>query len=45
MTEEEKYDVIVVGAGVGGLASAARLANEGMKVLVCEANDESEKRP
>ena len=41
MTEEEKYDVIVVGAGVGGLASAARLANEGMKVLVCEANDES----
>ena len=34
------YDVVVVGAGVGGLASAARLAHEGLQVLVVEANDE-----
>ena len=32
------YDVIVVGAGNGGLISALKLAKEGKKVLILEAN-------
>ncbi len=32
----ESYDVIIVGGGVGGLVSAALLADEGMRVLVLE---------
>lgn len=35
------YDVVVVGAGIGGLASGALLAGEGLKVLVVER----QKRP
>ena len=31
-----KYDVIVIGAGLGGLTAGAKLAREGMKVLVLE---------
>lgn len=31
-----KYDCIVIGAGIGGLTCAARLAKKGMKVLLCE---------
>jgi prolycopene isomerase len=30
------WDVIVIGAGLGGLSSAARLAKEGLRVLVLE---------
>ena len=33
-------DLIVVGAGAAGLASAARLASQGLKVLVLEKNGE-----
>ena len=31
---EEHYDAIVVGAGIGGLTSAALLAQKGLSVLV-----------
>lgn len=33
------YDVIVIGAGLGGLSSAALLARQGRKVLVLEQSD------
>ncbi|HEW63773.1 phytoene desaturase family protein [Fervidicoccus fontis] len=32
----EEFDVVVIGAGAGGLSSAAFLANAGLKVLVIE---------
>ncbi|MBU1054971.1 MAG: NAD(P)-binding protein [Proteobacteria bacterium] len=32
----EKYDVVVLGSGIGGLCSAALLANKGYKTLVIE---------
>ncbi|MBI5056889.1 MAG: NAD(P)/FAD-dependent oxidoreductase [Nitrospirae bacterium] len=34
----EKYDVIIIGAGIGGLTAAAILARNGKKVLVSEKN-------
>jgi len=33
---KEQYDVIIIGAGIGGLTCGAILAKEGMKVLVIE---------
>ena len=33
---EEQYDTIVIGSGIGGLATAAFLSKEGRKVLVLE---------
>ncbi|MEY9975868.1 phytoene desaturase family protein [Lysinibacillus sp. RC79] len=36
MTSQD-YDVIVIGSGIGGLASASAMASKGYKVLVCEA--------
>ena len=37
--QDEKYDVVVVGAGLGGISAGALLANEGKKVLICEQGD------
>lgn len=34
----EKYDVIIIGAGIGGLTAGAILAKNGKKVLVLEKN-------
>ena len=35
---KDHYDVVVVGAGNGGLTTAALLAKRGLKVLVIEQN-------
>ena len=37
--EENEYDVIVIGAGVGGLSCAALTSHYGMKTLCLEAHD------
>ncbi|MFA6142329.1 MAG: NAD(P)/FAD-dependent oxidoreductase [Candidatus Omnitrophota bacterium] len=36
-----KYDVIVVGAGIGGLVCGAYLAKSGLKILIIEQNDKA----
>ena len=36
---DKEYDAIVIGAGIGGLATAAVLAKDGMKVAVLERED------
>ena len=36
MGDEQTYDVIVVGAGLGGLLTAARFLQRGQRVLVVE---------
>ena len=33
----KKYDVIIIGAGIGGLTAGAILAKNGKKVLILEA--------
>lgn len=35
----DEYDVIVIGAGAGGLASATVAANEGLEVIILEKTD------
>jgi len=36
MSQTMKYDVIIIGAGLGGLTAGAKLAKEGKKVLLIE---------
>jgi len=38
MAFSKEYDVIIIGAGVGGLSAAARLVKAGLSVLVLERN-------
>ena len=38
-SEPERYDVLVIGAGAGGLCAAARLSHLGFRTLVVEARD------
>jgi len=38
MKTDKKFDIIVIGAGMGGLTSACLLANKGYSVLVLEAS-------
>ena len=35
----DQLDVVIIGAGVSGLAAAAKLTSEGHRVLVLEARD------
>src|SRR5690349_4071400 len=39
MPKKLEYDGVIVGAGPNGLAAGIRLAQEGLSVLVLEAND------
>ena len=39
MTSNQQYDAVVIGAGAGGLFTAARLAHQGYRTLVVEALD------
>ncbi len=36
---DERFDVIIIGAGVGGLSAAAVLAKDGLKVAILERED------
>jgi len=40
MTNGKTYDVIVIGAGMGGLTAAALLAKKGFKTLLLEKEDQ-----
>ncbi|HEY5504857.1 MAG TPA: FAD-dependent oxidoreductase, partial [Sedimentisphaerales bacterium] len=37
---KDKYEVIVIGAGIGGLSAAAILAHQGVEVLLLEKSRE-----
>ena len=37
--ENNKYDIVIIGSGLGGLTSGAYLAKQGKKVLVLESHN------
>ncbi|MCM8787946.1 MAG: FAD-dependent oxidoreductase, partial [Candidatus Omnitrophica bacterium] len=37
--KKDQYDVIIIGAGIGGLVCGCYLAKAGLKVLIVEKND------
>ena len=37
--QQEKYDVVVIGSGMGGLAAATLLSRKGYKILLVESKD------
>lgn len=39
MSQEESYDIIVIGGGISGLSFANQVATKGKKVLLLESND------
>jgi phytoene dehydrogenase-like protein len=39
MDNTNKYDIVIIGAGLGGLTAGAKLAKEGRKVLVIEQHN------
>ncbi|MEI0607672.1 NAD(P)/FAD-dependent oxidoreductase [Brachyspira pulli] len=39
MTNNNKYDIVIIGSGLGGLTSGAYLAKKGKKVLVLESHN------
>ena len=36
----DKYDVVIVGSGIGGLCCGSILSLSGKKVLICEAHSQ-----
>ena len=36
---KDKYDCIIIGAGIGGLICGCKLQNEGKRLLIIEKND------
>ena len=38
-SDQMKYDIIIIGAGLGGLTAGAKLAREGKKVLLIEQHN------
>ncbi|PIV20514.1 MAG: hypothetical protein COZ69_16350 [Deltaproteobacteria bacterium CG_4_8_14_3_um_filter_45_9] len=36
MMNVKRYDIIVIGAGMGGLSCGTLLAKEGLRALICE---------
>jgi hypothetical protein len=40
LNTDDRYDLVVVGAGVGGLSTAAIVAKKGKRVLVLETNEQ-----
>ena len=40
MSKSEKYDVVIIGSGLGGLVCGAILTKEGQRVCIIEKNEQ-----